>query len=120
MSTKVGMKKGGKRRQLVVKTNNLRITSATAAASSGTLLEAKLHTHLLPRVLGAKFGALDEQMRLAGRRGAGRRHRLLGGRTRLRGARVIGQRHASRLAAGADQGAGSAFADGMHSAEGHG
>ena len=122
VSTRVRVKKGGKRRQLVVKTKNLRIASATAAASSGTLLKAKLHTHLLPRVLGAKPGTLHGQMRLAGRRGGGRRHGLFGGGTGLRRSRVIGQRQVSRLAAGAgaDKGAGSAFADSMHGAEGHG
>lgn len=55
----VGVKKGGKRRQLVVKSKNLRIATATIAATSGTLLKAKLHAHLLPRVLGAKSGAVD-------------------------------------------------------------
>lgn len=59
-------------------------------------------------------------MWLAGRRGSGRCHGLFSGGTRLRGARVIGQGQVSRLSAGADQGAGSAFADSMHGAEGHG
>lgn len=84
--------KGEKRRQLIVKTKNLRIAIATVAACSGALLEAKLHTHLLPRVLGAKLRTVHGKMRLAGRRCGGRRHWLLSGGAR---AGVIGQRQVS-------------------------
>lgn len=81
---------------LIVQTEDFRITGG--AARSRPLLEAQLHAHLLPGIVGAHFRTGDRQMRFVGRWSGRRRHGLLGGGTGLR-TRVVGQSQRGRLAA---------------------
>ena len=91
------------------------------AAIARPLLEAQLHSHLLPRIVRAVLGTMHQlHVGLARGRRCGRRHGLPHARVGPETARVVGQRGRDGVAAGAGDGSRRAvrrLAHGRHGAE---